>query len=79
MEEIQFSDLEKNLNGIIKSVCNSDKSVLIADQGKFLVKITPVFSPVEDSWLGCMGAKGKIVGDIISPAEDSNVWEALAQ
>ena len=79
MEEIQFSDFKKNLNSIIKSVCRSDKSVLISDQERFLVKIVPVSSPVKDSWLGCMSGSGRIVGDVVSPAEESDVWEVLSK
>jgi DNA-binding Xre family transcriptional regulator len=29
-------------------------------------------------WLGCMQATGKIVGDILAPAEAPEVWEMLA-
>ena len=49
MKEIQYSDFKKNLNNIIMSVCDSDKSILISDKKKLLVKIVPVFSPVKDS------------------------------
>nr|VFK02037.1 MAG: hypothetical protein BECKLFY1418A_GA0070994_11735 [Candidatus Kentron sp. LFY]VFK68220.1 MAG: hypothetical protein BECKUNK1418G_GA0071005_12166 [Candidatus Kentron sp. UNK]VFK73560.1 MAG: hypothetical protein BECKUNK1418H_GA0071006_12194 [Candidatus Kentron sp. UNK] len=77
MEEIQFSDFKENFNSIIKSICGSDKSVLIADQERPLVRITPVSSSIEDSWLGCMSGNGRIIGDIVSPAEESDVWEVL--
>nr|VFJ56632.1 MAG: Antitoxin Phd_YefM, type II toxin-antitoxin system [Candidatus Kentron sp. DK] len=79
MEEIQFSDLENNLNRIIQSVCRSDRPVLIADQKRPLVTIVPVSSSVADPWLGCMRNRGRIVGDIVSPAEDPGVWEVLPE
>lgn len=31
------------------------------------------------SWLGCMRNSGKIIGDILSPAEDSNNWNVLSE
>jgi len=79
MEEIQLIDLKKNLNSIINSVCRLDKSVLISDKERLLVKIIPVSSHDKNSWLGCMSSRGKIVGDVISPAEDSDIWEVLSE
>jgi len=79
MEEIQFADFKKNINTIIKSVCRSEKSILISDQKKFLVKIVPVSSYQKDSWLGCMSGSGRIVGDVVSPVEEPDVWEVLSK
>ncbi len=33
----------------------------------------------QQSWLGCMNGSGRIVGDIVSPVEDSDVWEVLSE
>lgn len=79
MEEIQLTNFQKNIYGIIDSIVHSQKSVMISDKGKFLVKIVPILSPETDSWLGCMRGKGKIIGDIISPAEDTDNWKALSE
>jgi len=78
MEEIQLSNFQNNCHTIIESVSRSNKSILITDKGKLLVKIVPVSSSERDSWLGCMNGTGKIVGDIISPVEDPKVWEVLS-
>jgi hypothetical protein len=78
IEEIQLSNFQKNCRTIIESMSRSNKSMLITDKGKLLVKIVPVSSPGEDSWLGCMNGTGRIVGDIISPVEDPMVWEVLS-
>jgi len=79
MVEIQVSDFRKNFYKVIESVSRSDKSVLITDKGKFLVKIVPVSFFEKKSWLGCMNGTGRIIGDIISPINDSDVWEVLAE
>jgi prevent-host-death family protein len=79
MEEIQLSNFQKNCQTIIESVNRSHKSILITDKGKLLVKIVPVSSSEQDSWLGCMNGTGKIVGDIVSPVEDPKVWEVLSE
>ena len=78
MEQIQLSQLQENVRAIIAAVKRSDKSVLISDKGKLLVKIFPVSSSGQ-SWLGCMKDTGKIIGDIVSPAESTEAWEALSQ
>ena len=70
MEEIQLSNFQENCHTIIESVNRSNKSILITDKGKLLVKIVPISSYEQDSWLGCMNGTGKIVGDIVSPVED---------
>ena len=78
MEQIQLSQLQENVRAIIAAVQRSDKSVLITDKGKLLVKIVPVSSSGQ-SWLGCMKDTGKIIGDIVSPAESTEAWEVLSQ
>ena len=78
MEQIQLSQLQENVRAIIAAVKRSDKSVLISDKGKLLVKIVPVSSSGQ-SWLGCMKDTGKIIGDIVSAVESTEVWEALSQ
>lgn len=79
MKEIQLTNFQKDICGIIDSIVHSHKPVMISDKGKFLVKIVPIPSPEPDSWLGCMRGKGKITGDIISPAEDTDNWEVLSE
>lgn len=78
MEQIQLSQLQENVRAIIAAVKRSDKSMLISDKGKLLVKIVPVSSSGQ-SWLGCMKDTGKIIGDIVSPAESTEAWEVLSQ
>lgn len=77
MEQIQLSQLQEDVRAIIVAVRRSDKSVLISDKGKPIAKIVPI-SSAEPSWLGCMKDTGKIVGDIMSPAEDMEAWEVLS-
>ncbi len=79
MEEIQLSNFQKNIYSIIDTVVHSRQPVLISDKGKSLVKIVPLSYSEQVSWLECMRGKGKIIGDIISPAEDTNAWEVLLQ
>lgn len=40
--------------------------------------IVPGAPPLQSSWLGSMRGTGRIVGDILSPAEESDSWKALS-
>lgn len=50
----------------------------ISDKGRPIAEIVPK-SSAEPSWLGFMKDTGKIVGDIVSPAESIEAWEVLLQ
>lgn len=39
--------------------------------------IVPGAPPLRSSWLGSMRSTGRIVGDILSPAEEGYSWKAL--
>ena len=79
MEEIQIVNFQNNVYDIINSVINSHQPVLISDKRKLLVKIVPISYPEQESWLGCMRGTGNITGDVISPAEDTGVWEVFSE
>jgi len=79
IEEIQLADIETNIHKVIETVMHSRKPVVIFDKDAALVRIVPVAQPRRSSWLGSMQGTGRIVGDILSPAEDTDSWEALSE
>jgi hypothetical protein len=79
MEEIELSKFQSNVHSIIDSIIHSHQPVLIRDEERLLVKIVPFSYSEPESWLGCMRDKGKITGDIISPAEDADSWKVLSE
>lgn len=79
MEEIQLTALQQNISSIINAVIRSHRSVIIRDKEKSLVKISPIECSDQGSWLGCMKGKGKIKGDIVSPAEALENWQVLSE
>ena len=78
MEEVRLSNFKENVYSIIDAVISSRQPILISDKGKTLVKIVPFTQRESASWLGSMRGTGKIIGDIISPAENSHAWEVLS-
>ncbi len=80
MQEIQILKFKNNVNEIISLVISSHQTVLISDNNKKLVKIVPITHiERESSWLGCMKGTGVIKGDIVTPAEDTDVWEVFSE
>ena len=77
MEQLQSFDF-KNPNEIIKSLYGSNKAIPAFDKKKIVTPAT-VSSSFKNSWLGCMSNAGRIVGDIISPAEKTDIWDVLSE
>jgi hypothetical protein len=56
----------------------SGKPIRITRFGKPLAEVVPPSTPERPStWLGYMAGRGKITGDIISPAAKESEWEVL--
>ncbi len=72
MEEIEMTSFQKDTVRIIDAIVSSKQAVLLKDRERVLVKIVPVVPDEQGAWLGCMRDKGKVIGDIVSPAEDEN-------
>ncbi len=79
MQEIQILNFKNKMYEIIELVIDSRQPVLISDKEKVLVKIVPVAYPEQETWLGCMKGTGKIKGDIITSAEDTDAWKAISE
>ena len=79
IEEIQIADMDVSARKIIEAAMHSGKQIVIFDKKTALVRIVPVAQPRRISWLGSMQDTGRIVGDILSPAEEPNSWEALSE
>ena len=65
---------------VLEEVRKTGTPVLITRFGKPVAEIVPPSPPARpDDWLGSMSSKGRIVGDIVSPATDEDDWEALSE
>jgi prevent-host-death family protein len=78
MEEVSISEFKAKCLAILEQVRKTRKPVRITRFGKPVAEVVPP-SPGKErkSWLGSMKGRGKIVGDIISPATDPEEWEVL--
>jgi len=77
MKEIAISEFKAKCLALIDQVEKTRQPIRITRRGKVVAEVGPP-APTEDrSWIGSMKGKSKILGDIISPANDPDDWEAL--
>ena len=78
MEEIAVSKFKATCLAVIEQVRKTRKPIRITRFGKPLAEVVPPSTPERPStWLGYMAGRGKITGDIISPAAKESDWEVF--
>jgi len=76
MKQIPTSEFGTQCLALINEVQATGEPVLVTEDGKPVVKLVPVETK-DESIIGHMVGKAKIVGDIISPATPIEDWDAL--
>ena len=77
MEEIQISKFKATCLSVLDRVGKTRKPVLVTRFGKPVAQVLPPPPNPAGDWLGAMKDHGEIHGDLIAPAADLSVWEAL--
>jgi prevent-host-death family protein len=63
---------------LLDKVKSTGQPILVTRQGKPIARISPPPRPDKpEPWLGSFKSKGRIVGDIVSPASNEKDWEAI--
>lgn len=78
MEEIAISLFKAKCLAILEQVRKTRKPIRITRHGKPVADVVPP-APVfkRSAWIGSMKGSTKILGDIVSPANDEDEWEVL--
>lgn len=82
MEEntIMISKFKATCLAVLERVRKTGQPVLVTRRGEPVALIEPPPKPEKRmSWLGMFSSRGKIAGDIVSPALESGEWEVLEQ
>jgi prevent-host-death family protein len=78
MREVAISEFKAKCLALLDQVQKTKRPIRVTRFGKPVAEVIP---PSIDSgpvdWIGSMRDTMKIVGDIVSPADDENEWEAL--
>jgi prevent-host-death family protein len=78
MKEVAISEFKAKCLAILDHVQKTKRPIRITRFGKPVAEVIPptVESGAGD-WIGSMRDTMKIVGDIVSPADDERDWEVL--
>lgn len=78
LEVITISKFKATCLSVLDNVKRTGRSVLVTRRGKPIALIDPPPKPKKpESWLGSFKDKGKITGDVTSPAVSETTWNAL--
>jgi len=78
LEEVSISQFKAKCLRLLEQVRKTRKPLRVTKFGKPVADIVPAASTVDRaSWFGSMKDSGKILGDIVSPANDPEEWESL--
>jgi len=78
MQEIAISEFKAKCLALLEQVFKTKQSLRITRFGKPIAEVIPPATVVDrEQWIGSMKDSMKILGDIISPANDEEDWEVL--
>jgi hypothetical protein len=75
---IPISKFKATCLSVLAHVKKTGRTLTVTRYGQALAQVSPP-APAKrhQSWLGCMSAKSKIAGDVISPVIDENEWRVM--
>ena len=78
METISISKFKATCLERLDRVKRTGQPLRITRRGEAIAEVVPP-SPQKAAagWLGCMRQTGRIVGDVVAPATQTDDWEAL--
>lgn len=79
MDQIAVSKFKATCLAALDRVRRTGRPLRVTRFGRPLADVVPAApEPASDSWLGAMAGRGRIVADVVAPAEDADAWDALA-
>ena len=76
MKDIAISEFKAKCLAILDEVQKTKQPIRVTRRGQPVAEVGPPTPKDDRSWFGSM-KEMKILGDIISPANDEDDWEAL--
>ena len=77
MKQIAISEFKAKCLALLEQVQKTKKPLLVTRFGKPMAQVSPAPPSADPEWFGSMKDEIKILGDIISPANDEADWEVL--
>jgi prevent-host-death family protein len=77
-ETISISRFKATCLGVLERVRRTGLRVVVTRHGQPIAEVVPPTPPArEPEWLGSMRGRGRVEGDLVSPAGEPSDWEAL--
>jgi prevent-host-death family protein len=77
MKQIAISEFKAKCLALLEQVQKTKKPLRVTRFGKPIADVVPPTPTPAQDWIGSMKDTLEIVGDIVSPANEENEWEAL--
>ncbi len=77
MKTMPAGEFKQTCLRVLDDVGESGEPIVITKRGRAVAQLTPVKPERAEDWRGAMRDRGKIQGDLVAPASESDEWEAL--
>jgi prevent-host-death family protein len=78
MDEMAVSKFKATCLSVLDRVRRTGRPLRVTRFGKPIADVVPPQRVARVStWLGAMRGRGRVVGDVVAPAEDARIWDAL--
>jgi antitoxin (DNA-binding transcriptional repressor) of toxin-antitoxin stability system len=77
MRKVPISQFTAKCSFFLRRVQKTRRPILVTRFGKLVAEVVPPSPKFAGNWIGSMRDKIKILGDIVSPANDLSDWEVL--
>jgi prevent-host-death family protein len=78
MKEVAISEFKAKCLGLLEQVQKTKKPIRVTRFGKPIAEVVPASPEAGPAdWIGSMKDTMKILGEVVSPANDESDWEAL--
>ncbi len=78
MQEIAISEFKAKCLALLDQVQKTKKPIRVTRFGKPVAEVVPASPAAQEAdWIGSMKDSMKVLGDIVSPANDESDWKAL--
>jgi len=77
METIAVSKFKATCLAVLQKVKKTGRPILVTRFGEPIAEVIPPRPPrPNEEWLGCMGGRAEIVGDVVGPVAEAEDWKA---
>ena len=77
MKQVAISEFKAKCLDLLDQVQKTKTPLLITRHGKPIAEVVPASKAPKTDWIGSMGDRVEILGDIVAPAIGPGEWEAL--